>query len=57
MHPPAWITVAVGLLGVTLAVLPAPRGAAEPPVRGPWPRLPDLWSITRARVGGPARRW
>jgi hypothetical protein len=57
MHPPAWITVAVGLLGVTLAVLPAPGGAAESPVRGPWPRLPDLWSITRARVGGPARRW
>lgn len=50
MRPPARITLAVGLLGALLAALPAPRGAAEPPLRV-LATLPDLWSITRALVG------
>jgi ABC-type Zn uptake system ZnuABC Zn-binding protein ZnuA len=50
MRPSARVTVAVGLLAALLAVLPAPRGAAEPPLRV-LATLPDLWSITRALVG------
>ena len=50
MCSPTRITVAVGLLGILLTVLPAPRGAAEPPLRV-LATLPDLWSITRALVG------
>jgi len=50
MRSPTRITVAVGLLGILLTVLPAPRGAAEPPLRV-LATLPDLWSITRALVG------